>query len=192
MTEKITSHGTEYTVTDGSIHVGAIKLHDSVITEINDLPKRLQTKLRGCPNLDERVWYGGKAIYRDVAEIALAQYRQIADAETARFAKLVPGLPELEAITKAWGDYDYKCRTRAERNEQAWPTEPSLTIVAVERKYPAAKAYQTALAYSQAHNDSRATLGRHALESIRAGEDAQEVIVKMRLDWLHYCSIYTR
>ncbi len=190
MKQEIASHGKTYLIEDGIITLPSGKrISGTQIIEVKDAPKAAREACKSI-DLSDFVWFCAGFTYRDIAEIAVAQSRQVAKDHADNLAARVPGLDLLRA---ALADEDRYARQfnrmmEDESNDGARPPKPvKANLDNLREQYPIAAAYIHAESYSLASNYAKSSAGSKAIKAIEAGQDAIAAIATMEKEWSDYC-----
>ena len=123
----------------------------------------------------------------ELDELVKEYQKAISDAKNHRQAKLdgIEGLEELKNAINVWDAYHavIERRMNDEHLSSFAPAKPEVSIAELMDKYPRAKAYLTAEAWSYASHYAKASAGRKALSRILDGQDYQTAIAEMEAEW---------
>lgn len=129
-------------------------------------------------------------LLRAAKEEIIAYLRQEKEAEekaaAERQAKIdgIEGLKELENLSSAWEDYNYRIQSYISRGLIGKaPQKPAETMESASQRYPRAAAYLKANLYMFASNYGKSAAGQRAMERIMEGEDFEKVIADMEAEW---------
>jgi len=123
-------------------------------------------------------------------DLFLAEIKKIKAEEDQRKANIeaIEGLKELKAAIAAQEQYEYERQKRweSESLSSILPEKPAVSVVELKAKYPRAAAYITAEGWSRSSNSGKRQAGKKALERIINGENHDQVIAEMEVEWSEY------